>query len=331
MELRKLGEFGLIEKIARIAGAGCSDVIAGIGDDAAVLRIGANKCLLITTDTLIEGIHFRWSFTTPFLLGKKCVAVNLSDIAAMGGTPLCFVVSLAIPPHTAYTIIRHLYQGMVAGARAFGVSLVGGDTASCPQRLGISITMLGMARRDRVIYRHGAQPGDGIYVTGFIGDAALGLALLKRGKTAARFRPLLEKHSNPTPRLPEGNTIARMHLASSMIDISDGLLGDLRHIITQSRAGARIWLNRLPLSSGYQRHWREGARERYRYALCGGEDYELLFTVPPERRQRLTALQRRCGLPITCIGEITANTGMLQVLDQQNRERSYPQEGFTHF
>lgn len=331
MELRRIGEFGLIEKIARIAGGGFSDVIAGIGDDAAVLRISTKKCLLVTTDTLIEGIHFQSSYTTPFLLGKKSIAVNLSDIAAMGGTPFCFVASLSIPPHTPYQFIHQLYQGMISSARAFGASLVGGDTTRCPQRVVISITLLGVTEPDRVIYRHGARPGDGIYVTGFIGDAALGLALIKQRKKSARFRSLIEKQINPTPRIREGTTISRMRLASSMIDISDGLVGDLRHIIKQSHTGARIWLNRLPLSPLYQQHWRDGARQRYELALSGGDDYELLFTVPPDRQHRITELQRACGIPITCIGEITARKGRITVFDDQNKEMTCRQEGFTHF
>jgi thiamine-monophosphate kinase len=133
------------------------------------------------------------------------------------------------------------------------------------------------------------------------------------------------------PRVAEGKTISRMRLASSMIDISDGLLADLRHVLKESQAGARIWLNHLPLSRQYQKHWQQGADDRYAMALCGGEDYELLFTVPPDKQKRVAALERACGIPVTCIGEITMEKGALKVLDEQNREVSYLKEGFTHF
>lgn len=331
MELKKLGEFGLIEKIARSAGAGHPDVIKGIGDDAAVVRSSKTQCQLLTTDTLIEGIHFEPSHTTPFLLGKKCIAVNLSDIAAMGGTPVCFVVSLSTPPQTPYEFIHKLYQGMIQRARAFGVSLAGGDTTASKDRMVITITLLGTARTDRVIYRHGARAGDAIYVTGFLGDAALGLSLIKRRKALSRIQPLVKKHLDPMPRVAEGNRISRTRLASSMIDISDGLLADLRHILEQSQAGARIWLNRLPLSPQYRQHWQEAADDRYAPALCGGEDYELLFTVPPDKQKRVATLERACGIPVTCIGEITGKKYELKVLDEQNREVAYGKEGFTHF
>jgi thiamine-monophosphate kinase len=331
VELKKLGEFGLIEKIARSAGAGFLAVIKGIGDDAAVVRSSKTQCQLLTTDTLIEGIHFERALTTPYLLGKKCIAVNISDIAAMGGTPVCFVVSLSIPPKTPYEFIHKLYQGMIQRARAFGVSLVGGDTTGSRDHMVITITVLGSARTDRVIYRHGARAGDRIYVTGFLGDAALGLLLLQRRKALSRIRPLVAKHRDPMPRVAEGKTISRMRLASSMIDISDGLLADLRHILKESQAGARIWLNHLPLSPQYRKHWQEGADDRYVPALCGGEDYELLFTVPPHKQKRVAALEQACGIPVTCIGEITAKQGALKVLDEQNREVAYVKEGFTHF
>jgi thiamine-monophosphate kinase len=249
----------------------------------------------------------------------------------MGGTPVCFVVSLSIPTQTPYEFIHRLYQGMIHCARAFGVSLVGGDTTGSRDHMVITITLLGTARTDRVIYRHGARPGDAIYVTGFLGDAALGLSVLQRRKALSRIQSLVKKHLDPLPRVAEGNRISRMRLASSMIDISDGLLADLRHILEESQAGARIWLNRLPLSPQYRKHWREGADDRYAPALCGGEDYELLFTVPPDKQKRVAALERACGIPVTCIGEITGKKGALKILDEQNREVAYVKEGFTHF
>jgi thiamine-monophosphate kinase len=249
----------------------------------------------------------------------------------MGGTPVCFVVSLSIPPKTPYEFIHKLYQGMIKRAQALGVSLVGGDTTGSRDYLVITVTVLGTARADRVIYRHGARAGDRIYVTGFLGDAALGLLLLQRRKAPSRIQPLTKKHLDPVPRVAEGKTISRMRLASSMIDISDGLLADLRHILKQSQAGAQIWRNLLPLSPQYRKHWQDGADDRYALALCGGEDYELLFTVPLDKQKHVAALEQTCNIPVTCIGEITAKQGVLKVLDEQNREVAYVKEGFTHF
>jgi thiamine-monophosphate kinase len=220
---------------------------------------------------------------------------------------------------------------MLHGARAFGVSLAGGDTTGSQQHMVITVTVLGTASADRVIYRSGARPGDSIYVTGFLGDAALGLSLLQRKKPLSRFQPLIKKHRDPLPRVAEGKAIARMRLASSMIDISDGLLADVRHVLKESRTGARIWLNRLPLSPQYHKHWQEVSDDRYSMALRGGEDYELLFTVPPDKQKHIATLKRACSIPITCIGEITGKKGVLNVIDDQNREVAYTKEGFTHF
>ena len=181
MQIKKLGEFGLIEKIARSAAVSDPQVVKAIGDDAAVVSLDRTACLLVTTDILKEGIHFKKEFSSPFVLGKKCLSVNLSDIAAMGGTPQYYFVSIAIPPDTQYGFIRDLYRGMNAQARRFGVQLLGGDTTASQDSLVISITLLGRAAKRHVLYRHGASPGDLIFVTGTLGDSALGLMLLEKG------------------------------------------------------------------------------------------------------------------------------------------------------
>jgi thiamine-monophosphate kinase len=331
VELKKIGEFGLIDRIARLAPVAPADILKGIGDDAAVISINKTRRLLCTTDTLVEGIHFETSFTPPYLLGKKCLAVNLSDIAAMGGTPRWFVVSLSIPPGISYAFIKKLYAGIYAQAKKFGVSLVGGDTTAAPDKLVITIALLGMARSGAVVYRHGARSGDAIYVTGFLGDSALGLALLKEHKAASSGNPLLKQHLDPEPRVAEGKEIARRKAASSMIDVSDGLLADLRHILEESGVGARLWLGRLPLSSRYRKSAQPGSADYYAAALCGGEDYELLFTVPPEKEKTITALRKMFSIPLTRIGEVTEKKGELKILDESGREVSYKREGFTHF
>ena len=281
MELKKIGEFGLINSIARLAPGAPADIIRGIGDDAAVIALDKTRRLLFTTDTLIESIHFETSFTSPYLLGKKSLAVNLSDIAAMGGTPHSFVVSLSIPPGVTYEFIKKFYAGIYAQAKKFNVSLVGGDTTASPDKLVITISLLGAARAGEVIYRHGARTGDAIYVTGFLGDSALGLSLLKKKKAGSSLNYLVKRHLDPVPRVAQGREIARRSVASSMIDVSDGLLADLRHILDESGVGARLRLDQVPLSPRYCKTLQRGSADYYSAALCGGEDYELLLTVPP--------------------------------------------------
>ena len=331
MELKKIGEFGLINRIARLAPNAPADIIRGIGDDAAVIALDKTRRLLFTTDTLIESIHFETSCTAPYLLGKKSLAVNLSDIAAMGGTPHSFVVSLSIPPGVTYEFIKKFYAGIYAQAKKFNVSLVGGDTTASPDKLVITISLLGTARAGEVIYRHGARTGDAIYVTGFLGDSSLGLSLLMKKKAGSAVNCLVKRHLDPVPRVAEARAIARRKVASSMIDVSDGLLADLRHILDESGAGARLRLDRVPLSPRYRRTLQRGSADYYDAALCGGEDYELLFTVPPEKEKNITALRRMFSVPLTRIGEVTEKKGELEIFDESGREVSYKREGYTHF
>jgi thiamine-monophosphate kinase len=331
VELKKLGEFGLIDRIARLAPVAPSDITMGIGDDAAVIAIDRTRRLLFTTDTLVESIHFETSFTPPYLLGKKSLAVNISDIAAMGGTPHSFVICLSIPPGITYEFIKKFYAGIYVQAKKFNVSLVGGDTTSSPDKLVISISLLGTAHANEVIYRRGACNGDAIYVTGFLGDSALGLSLLMKKKAGSSVNYLVNRHLDPVPRMAEGRAIARRKVASSMIDVSDGLLADLRHILDESGVGARLRLDQVPLSPSYCKALQRGSADYYTAALCGGEDYELLFTVPPEKEKNIAALRKTSGVPLTRIGEVTGKRGELKILDASGREVSYKREGFTHF
>lgn len=330
MQIKKLGEFGLIEKIARSAAVSDPQVVKAIGDDAAVVSLDRKACLLITTDILKEGIHFKKEFSSPYVLGKKCLAVNLSDIAAMGGTPQYYVVSIAIPPHTQYGFIRDLYRGMNAQARRFGVQLLGGDTTASQDSLVISITLLGRAQKRHVLYRHGASPGDLIFATGTLGDAALGLMLLEKRGTSAHS-VLVQRHIDPQPRIEAGKALACSRAASAMMDISDGLAGDLRHIMKQSMVGARIFLDRLPLSAAYRRQCPQLSADMYLPALSGGEDYELLFTAPQRNEKRIQSLAGKLRLPMTCIGEITDTKQGLTVLDERGKKVLLRKTGFRHF
>ena len=330
MQIKKLGEFGLIENIARIAAVSDPQVVKAIGDDAAVVSLDRTACLLVTTDMLKEGIHFKKEFSSPYVLGKKSLSVNLSDIAAMGGAPLYYFVSIAIPPDTDYRFIKELYRGMNAQARRFGAHLLGGDTTASQDSLVISITLLGKAAKSHVLYRHGARPGDLIFVTGTLGDSALGLMLLEKGLGSLRDG-LVKRHIDPQPRIEAGHALACSRMASSMMDISDGLLGDMQHIMKQSGVGARISLDRLPLSAAYRRQCPQLSRDFYVPALCGGEDYELLFTVPQRNEKRVQALAEKLNVSMTCIGQITGKRPGLVVTDQHGKRVRPLPTGYRHF
>ena len=252
MKLSRLGEFGLIERVRRTTAQG-RGVNLGIGDDAAWVQTRSGSCLL-TADLLIEGVHFDLKWTSLYALGHKTLAVNMSDIAAMGGTPAYLLLSLGIPATFESEDVEEFYRGIRSLASKSGVALVGGDTSVA--KVFVYLSLLG--RPSRLIVRSlvaGAQVGDDIYVTGTLGDSALGLKLLKRKSSkltqrAAKF--LLSRHHFPTARVRAGATLAREKLARAMIDISDGLLQDLDHICKASRIGAVLAEETLPLSAAYR-------------------------------------------------------------------------------
>ena len=326
MKLAEIGEFALIAAIKEMAAKG-EGVIKGIGDDAAVLRPSAGKVLLVTTDLLLEGVHFQLEFTDLYRLGRKALAVNLSDIAACGGTPTAFLVSLAVPLETEVASVQALYKGMMEQAQEFKVALVGGDTSRA-EKLFISVTMIGEAEENKVIYRSGARKGDLIFVTGTLGDAALGLQQLKQGKKEG---VLIERHLAPIPRVKEGGEIARQGLATAMIDISDGLVADLGHILEASQVGAEVRLSQLPLSEEYQKEIGAYSNDSYAFALTGGEDYELLFTSPRAKQQAVAKLAQEIGTPITMIGEITVASQGVSVYGENGKEYPIKQKGHDHF
>jgi thiamine-monophosphate kinase len=326
MKLTEIGEFGLIKAITQMADKG-QGVVMGVGDDAAVLTPSPGKVLLVTTDCLLEGVHFKLEFTDYHSLGRKALAINLSDMGGCGGSPTAFLVSLAIPPETEVGSVRALYKGMMEQARTYGCSLVGGDT-SRGERLMISITLIGEAEKGKVVFRHGAKEGDRIFVTGTLGDSALGLRMLKNG--VKEGHPV-QQHLDPLPRVREGEEIARGGLATAMIDISDGLIADLGHILEESGVGAQIYLPLLPLSVPYREHVKPYYKNPYLLALAGGEDYELLFTAPGGRTEALKKLAADLGTPITLIGEITSPSAGVTIVGADGKAFSVEQRGHDHF
>ncbi|MBI5665655.1 MAG: thiamine-phosphate kinase [Nitrospirae bacterium] len=318
MELSKLGEFGLIKKLQKKIPAISAEVLAGIGDDAAVLKV-PDKKILVTTDMLIEGVHFDLSFTTFYQLGHKFLAVNISDIFAMGGDPKYFLISIGIPEKCGSDDICELYSGINHIAGKFGISIVGGDTCASKQGLVLSGTLIGNTA-GKAITRSGAKAGDGIFITDTIGDSAMGLLLLKgqgsgaKGqKLKAQSLKLIRRHLMPLI-LPLKDT----RKVTSMIDISDGLLADLGHVCDESKTGAVIYKEKIPLSRELRAVAKDLGRDPFEFALKGGEDYALLFTAPANYR---TSAHR--------IGEIIKKGRY--IIDGNGIKTRFKAEGYQHF
>ncbi len=275
------------------------DVALGIGDDCALLRPAPGLELAITTDLLVAGVHFQ-SDLDPAALGHKALAVNLSDLAAMGAEPAWFTLNLALPEADPDWLER-FSAGMLELARRHEIVLVGGDTSRGP--LVIGIQACGFVPEGQALVRGGARPGDRIFVTGALGDAALALEqrLGRLHLPAQDAAAIGERLDRPLPRVAAG--LALRGIASSAIDISDGLAADLGHVLEASGVGARVMLERVPVSAVYRRHLAVAGWEP---ALARGDDYELCFTVPPMQLDRLRAMRERLGCPVTEIGEIVA-------------------------
>jgi thiamine-monophosphate kinase len=338
VKLKQIGEFGLISWIRGKTPLRDSNIAAGIGDDAAVMTFPKRSICLVTTDILIEDIHFRLDYTDSLRLGKKALSINLSDIAAMGGTPQHFLLSMGLPSHLPFRWVEEFFHGLQEVAEQYDLSLIGGDT-SLARKLTINITIMGRGKAGEVVYRKGARAGDQIMVTGTLGNAALGLQILKSHKGDPNISrngdsdltELIEKHLSPTPRIAEGQVIAKSHLASAMIDISDGLVADLGHILEESNAGAQIWISRLPLSEAYRRKVSQYTSNDIDLAICGGEDYELLLTTPRKKEEKLLRLFNQCGLQITPIGEIVDARHGLRIFLDDGREYTPRKKGYDHF
>lgn len=325
MKLSRLGEFGLINRVRRTIPPS-RDVGLGIGDDAAWVRAKTDS-FFVTADLLLEDVHFDLNWTSLSDLGYKTLAVNLSDIAAMGGVPAYLTLSLGIPRHFTSKKLDHFYHGIESLAVQHNVAVVGGDI-SVADKLLISACLIGHAPY-RPIRRSGAKPRNDIYVTGTLGDSALGLHLLKSKMLRQRGAAyLLKRHHKPTPRLAIGVLLARKGLATAMIDVSDGLLQDLGHICRASLIGARIWEEALPLSRAYREL---AGNEGTRYALTGGEDYELLFCARQSDRQLIDQLQRRVKVSLTRIGACVPAKQGIYCLDRSGKPISVPVIGHDHF
>jgi thiamine-monophosphate kinase len=333
--LAALGEFGFISRIAASAQAG-TGVIAGIGDDAAVTALTPGMQLLTSTDMLLEDVHFRRSWHDPHRLGRKSLAVNISDIAAMGGIPRWATLSLAIPADLPLDFLDDFTRGFLAMAGEHGVTLIGGDTCSSKQGLVISVTIMGEQLPELVVRRSGTRPEDEIWVTGTLGDAAMGLRLLENlplpgGECRGEGETLLiSRLLDPTPRTAAGIALAESGLVSAMIDISDGILGDFGHIAELSGTGGIIRLADLPLSEQFRSLAAYAPSSPHELALSGGEDYELCFTAPRDCREKIVAILKKCGVEAAPVGIVTSSPGVT-VHDAAGDDYCLKNQGFNHF
>ena len=318
--LLEFGEQELIERIRARLPVAAPFVFIGIGDDAAVIEPDRNALEVMTTDSQVEGVHFDLAFVDPADVGHKALAVNLSDVAAMGATPRVALLSLILPPALPAKALDGLIDGLAALARRYNVSVVGGNLSRSPGPLVVDITLTGSVHRRRVLTRAGGRPGDELYVTGSLGGAAAALRLLRDDRTrAGAVARLTVRFLRPEPRVRFGMLIGRNRAASACIDLSDGLADGVRQIGKASGVGAVIVAGDVPVEPG----------ATLQDALSGGEDYELLFAVPPKLRRRFEAVRRQAGdLTVTRIGQLTADGAFL--MESARTTEKLP-EGFAHF
>ncbi|HLJ65963.1 MAG TPA: thiamine-phosphate kinase [Chloroflexota bacterium] len=319
-----IGEFGLISRITgSIVPAGA---VVGIGDDAAVLEVPGDEYLLATADMLVEGTHFSGQLLDWMALGRRAFAINASDIAAMGGHPRWVIVSLALETLTPVRCVDELYEGLRAAATEHGASIVGGNLARTAAGTIIDIAMLGAVRKEDVVLRSGARAGDKLAVTGTLGAAAASRLLAAAGVTDAALTSSVALEAIPRPRVQIGTELARAHLAHAMIDLSDGLAGDLRHLCAASQVGARLYADRLPISESTRRGAAVLGVDPVHLALTGGEDYELLVASSPENFDAALSLVG----DLHEIGEVLADTRDLK-LCAGRVDADLPASGWTHF
>lgn len=359
--LTDIGEFGLIERLVQAweasgkkkemthtdffgsidadqTGVGAAGLRLGVGDDAAVIDVPAGRALLTTADMLVEGIHFLWSGTRARSLGRKAIAANISDIAAMGGVPGWALLSIGIPPGAMVEDVEELYAGMGEMASRYGVALAGGDTVRSEQWV-ISVTLLGIAVREPFT-RRGGRDGDLILVTGRVGDAAAGLYLLLNKDIdytglSGEAEYLLSRHLDPTPRVREAMVLAEHGGVTAMIDVSDGVASEVHHICRNSGCGAQLDLASLPVSPQAQKLASVTGQTAINWALYGGEDYELLFTAPPDVAPDLIKhLREAAGAPATVIGRLTGvspGVSARELTPGGVRYVPVPAGGYNHF
>jgi thiamine-monophosphate kinase len=330
-----LGERRLIERIRQRFSESQGDLVVGIGDDAAVALPARGALEVLTTDALVEGVHFDLAFSSFSDVGFKALAVNASDIAAMGGTPRLALLSLMLPEGMASEDVDALLDGFAEMAAGAKVALAGGNLTRSPGPLVVDVSLLGAVKPRKILTRSGGRPGDALYVTGSIGAAAAGLGWLRSQPRGApepddpEMKECVARHRRPAPRLRIGAVAGRTKAASACMDLSDGLADAVRQIAEQSGTGAKVEADALPVHPGAASWFTGQGRDAISAAIAGGDDYELLLAMRPRFKGRLRNLVRQAqGVPITRIGELTASREIVVV--RGGRADPLP-SGFVHF
>lgn len=342
MKLKQIGEFGLIARLKEKVRRQNRRVIAGIGDDAAAVRALAGEILLLTTDILVEGVHFDRRIQSFWQIGWRAAVANVSDIAAMGGLPHHALVSICLPETVSVEQVDELYEGMQAAADEYHFGIVGGDTVSSPRDLVVSLCLFGEVEEDNLVLRGGAQPGDLICTTGELGGSQAGLAMLKLalfkgsgGPTSlpeSEWSAVRERHLQPRARLREARLLAQESVAHAMIDVSDGLGGDVRHIAEQSGVGAEILVEKIPIGPQTHRVAQHLGASGLDFALGGGEDFELLFTISPDDFiGAAERIRRETGTAICAIGKVLPMGEGIVLVSPEGERTALLTEGYQHF
>lgn len=332
------GERALIERIRRRVPPAPASLLVGIGDDAAVAQPERGALQVYTTDALVEGVHFERRFSSASDIGYKALAVNISDIASMGGAPRLALLSLMLPAGTRIEEIDGLLDGLLGLALESGVALAGGNITRSPGPLVIDVTVIGSVKPRRVLTRGGGRAGDAVYVTGLIGAAAAGLGWLRAGATGdapaprpgdAGLAECVARYCRPDPRARIGALLGRNRAASACMDLSDGLADAIAQVAAASGTGAAIDAASLPIHPAAREWFVSQGQDPVDAALAGGDDYELLFAVPTRSRGRLRSVMRESrGVPLTRIGELTADPSVLVVTGGTSRPLP---AGYVHF
>ena len=330
MELKQLGEFGLIDLIKQSTINDDSSVVVGIGDDAAVLLPAPRQLQLVTTDMLVENVHFNLETTSPWQLGYKSVAVSFSDIAAMGGIPKQVVVSIALTKETPVDFMINLYQGMKEICREFHANIVGGDTVSSPSGIVINVCVIGEVEPANLVKRSGAQPEDLVVVTGTLGNSGAGLDLLANGNWEEYdfAFPLVTAHLTPHPQVKAGPMLASFG-ANSMDDISDGLASEANEIASASRVGMEIYAAKVPVSAELGRASEITGKSPLDYALYSGEDYQLVFTISPEKFKEIASSKLEFAL--TVVGNVVSPEKGVVLVAEDGQSSVLAPKGYNHF
>ncbi len=324
------GEREIIARIRQAVGSS-GDLVLGIGDDCAVYKTHPDRVNLVTTDTMVEGVHFDLAWHPPLELGRKAASVNISDIAAMGGLPRFALLSLALTPTFGSQWLDAFMTGFLAVLAEHGVALIGGDTVQGGHESVLSVTVLGEMAEAELISRKGARSGDVVLVSGFLGEAAAGLALCRLGLAHdPGLQPLVAAHLDPVPQVALGRVLAASGLVHAMQDLSDGLATDLAHICTESGVGAVVAAEKLPLSPMLRQAAEICGQSPRDWAFSGGEDYQLLFTADEHQVAGLCSLVReQTGRELFAVGRIVEGRGVFLEEAGQRREISY--QGYEHF